>query len=56
VWLQIRPHSLIIGLSRERADPGKGESLINDHGLTVYLVDVKQKAKRFGGILVLRSR
>ena len=50
--LQIRPHSLVIGLSFERTDPGTGESLINDHGLTVSLVDVKQKAKRFGGILV----
>ena len=54
--LQIRPHSLVIGLSFERTNPDTGESLINDHGLTVYLVDVKQKAKRFGGILVLRSR
>ena len=50
--LQIRPHSLVIGLPFERTNPGTGESLINDHGLTVSLVDVKQKAKRFGGILV----
>ena len=50
--LQIRPHSLVIGLSFERTNPGTGESLINDHGLTVSLVDVKQKSKRFGDILV----
>jgi hypothetical protein len=46
------PHSLVIGPSFQRADPGTGESLINDHGPTIYLLDVKQKAKRFGGILV----
>jgi hypothetical protein len=50
--LQIRPHSLVIGLSFERTNPGTSESLINDHGLTVSLVDVKQKSKRFGDILV----
>ena len=50
--LQIRPHSLVIGLPFERTNPGTGESLINDHGLTVSLVDVKQEARRFGGILV----
>ena len=49
--LQIR-HSLAIEPSFERADPGTRESLINERGLTVYLVDAKQKAKRFGGILV----
>jgi hypothetical protein len=27
--LQIRPHSLVIGLSFERTNPGTGESLIN---------------------------
>ena len=47
--LQIR-HSLAIELSFERADPGTRESHINERGLTVYLVDAKQKAKRFGGI------
>ncbi len=51
--LQFRPHSLVIGLSFERTNPDTGESLINDHRLTVSLSrDVKQKAKRFGGILV----
>jgi len=49
--LQIR-HSLAIELSFERADPGTRESHINERGLTVYLVDAKQKAKRFGGTLV----
>jgi hypothetical protein len=44
--------SLVIRLSFVRADPGKGESLINDHGLTVYLVGREANAKRFGGILV----
>jgi hypothetical protein len=44
--------SLVIGLSFVPADPGKGESLINDHGLTVYLVGREANAKRFGGILV----
>jgi hypothetical protein len=53
---RIRPHSLVIGLAFERSNPGTGESLTNDRGLTVSLVDVKQKAKRFGGIRVLRSR
>ena len=49
--LQIR-HSLAIELSSERADPGTRKSHINERGLTVHLVDAKQKAKRFGGILV----
>jgi hypothetical protein len=29
-----------------------GRKPLNDHGPTIYLLDVKQKAKRFGGILV----
>jgi hypothetical protein len=36
--LQIRPHSLIIGISFERTNPDTGESLTNDHRLTVSLV------------------
>jgi hypothetical protein len=36
--LQIRPHSLIIGISFERTNPDRGESLTNDHRLTVSLV------------------
>jgi hypothetical protein len=39
--LQNPPHSLVIGLAFERSNPGTGESLINDRGLTVSLVDVK---------------
>ena len=34
---QIRPHSLIIGISFERTNPDTGESLTNDHRLTVSL-------------------
>jgi hypothetical protein len=36
--LQIRPHSLIIGISFERTNPDTGESLTNDHRMTVSLV------------------
>jgi hypothetical protein len=35
--LQIRPRSLVIGLSFERTNPNTGESLINDHRPTVSL-------------------
>jgi hypothetical protein len=54
--LQIRPHSLVIGLSFERTNPDTGESLINDHGLTVYLVGRAAKCEALRRRPGLRSR
>ena len=54
--LQIRPHSLVIGLSFERTNPDTGESLINDHGLTVYLVGRAAKCEALRRHPSLRSR